>query len=425
MADFLRGRMPALVVIVGLITVLAWYPPLSSAAPPDPISSSATMDDVSAEVGRRIPSFAGFYVDESTRTVHVLTTSGSSTDASRARDEWASLMGSAAPADMQAARVVVHRVKYRFTTLKAWMDQATSDLFTLNDDVVYVDAQEKDNRLEVAVATTAAESVVKQWAEKTAIPDDALSTRIVPRGEVISLQSYNRPIVGGLRIRNENAGICTMTVNARWSGIQGVLTASHCTKTEGFDIGDFFQPSSPDRIAYEQQEPPPFVGGKCPSGDICKWADVLFAAKYSATSYAQGAVAITPENSVSYNGDNFLIRAETVPAVLQGVAKVGSTTGRTIGTVTNACANFRDNDPNSINYQTLFLCQGIASFLTRGGDSGAPVVRSEIVGGGPHDVAFKGLAWYKISDTSAVFSNPVGIQNAFGGEVYTCVSFVC
>lgn len=92
--------------------------------------------------------------------------------------------------------------------------------------------------------------------------------------------------------------------------------------------------------------------------------------------------------------DRYSIVSDITPFVNDPVTKVGRTTGRTSGTVTNTCTTY-----NVANSDVTMLCQAKGDYVSQGGDSGAAVFTI----GSSGNVDLRGLHW----GSGGVFS-PVG-----------------
>ena len=202
------------------------------------------------------------------------------------------------------------------------------------------------------------------------------------------------------------------------------MTNSHCTNTQGGVEGtQYGQPdlSLLNKIGVESVDPLYFTGGVCPAGRRCRYSDTAFAKYNSGVNFTRGMVAAAPLNSYAWNGtDKFRITAETSPLIGQSVAKIGRTSGKTIGTVTHQCVNY-----GVLGTNVNLLCQSQAGANIQPGDSGSPVIRSE-TSGAPTDVSLKGIAWG--GDGSAFAFSSIGgiIRSDEMGQLTTCAAgFSC
>jgi hypothetical protein len=107
--------------------------------------------------------------------------------------------------------------------------------------------------------------------------------------------------------------------------------------------------------------------------------------------------------------DVFNITSEGNAVVGQSVTKVGRTTGRTVGTVSQTCVN------TNVSGSTITqLCQTFANYGNGGGDSGSPVFRITTL----PSVILSGINWGG-NGTISVFSPITQIQQELGA-LNTC-----
>ena len=123
-------------------------------------------------------------------------------------------------------------------------------------------------------------------------------------------------------------------------------------------------------------------------------------------------------DSYLWNGtDVYRVTSEEAPLVGNPVNKVGRTTGRTKGSISETCVSIPVADTD-----ITLLCQSRASYLSNSGDSGSPVFR---VTNSPstNDVALVEIHW----GGSGSFSPIGGIQRSSElGALQTCGSgFSC
>jgi hypothetical protein len=107
--------------------------------------------------------------------------------------------------------------------------------------------------------------------------------------------------------------------------------------------------------------------------------------------------------------DIFNITSEGSALVGQAVTKVGRTTGRTAGTVSQTCVNTNVSGSNITQ-----LCQTFANYGNAGGDSGSPVFRITTL----PSVVLVGINWGG-NGTISVFSPITQIQQELGA-LNTC-----
>lgn len=402
-------------------------------ASPQPPPDAAT-DELFAAVAQRVPAFGGAYVDEKAGELRIWTTRPERSVAESAQRAMAKLWDDQ---DLAALRPVVLRADYDFLTLSRWYRRMTGPVFGV-DGVVFTDIDEGRNRLAIGVEDPAQQRpMVEPKLREQGIPLEAV---VIEQAEPADpeppapidedergLHGLHRPVVGGLQISFFDGGrgfVCTLGFNAGRSGVRGFVTNSHCTDVEGRATGmEFFQNRSPFRIGVETVDPGFFTGGACPAGKRCRRSDSAFARYDDLIPATRGDIARAPFGSHLWNGiDLFRITSRGAPIQGQAVVKVGRTTGRSTGTVTNTCRHF------SFGGDRLLLCQAVAKYVSKGGDSGAPVFR---VTHSPQrdDVSLRGIHWGKFTNNKGkvrrVFSRIAGVRRDLDlGRVCTG-SFSC
>jgi hypothetical protein len=386
-----------------------------------PHAVDRTLDEQFAEVGTMVPGFAGTYVDEALGRLLVLSTRPSPSTARAAQRAILEVLGDRSLAGLQP---VALPARYSFARLKAWHDRVTVDVLGIPG-VVLTDVDEVRNRLRVGIAPHSGLGVlIASRVSALGIPAAAvLIEETKPYRFASSLRDKHRPVVGGLQISRPDGGLCTLGFNAGRAGVNGFITNSHCTTTQGgVESTNFWQPTKliTNKIGVETVDPLYRTGGSCPAGKRCRYSDAAFAKYDSGVNQTRGMVAMPALNSYAWNGtDKARVTRETTPLIGQSIAKVGRTTGKSIGTVTSQCVNI-----NQLGTNVLMLCQSVAGTGAQPGDSGSPIVRSE--GGAANDVSLKGILWG--GDGSTIAFSAIGniVRTDELGSVDTCASgFSC
>ena len=359
-----------------------------------------SLDDEYAQMAGRMPGFGGLYVDER-GTTHVYLQ-----DVTRA-------------GEMQGLgdRVVFQQGDYNFRDLQAWKDQVRSQLAAAG--AVFLDIDERRNRLVFGVEREAIDRFteeLRRFLSGTRVPPEAVIVEAAEPIEPLELLTDKiRPVPAGVQISN-GAGFCTLGINAVRLGVKGFITASHCTATRGVVEGTVFSQSTGgagNQIGVETFDPPFFTGGSCPSGRKCRRSDTAFAA-YDSTSLSAGAKIANP--LVWGLGFGTLLVNQFTPRLPVGgflfgsvasgsvIFKAGRTTGGTLGTVINTCA-----DTNVSGTTITMICQDRAGAGSAPGDSGSPVF---VQNGGTATLA--GILWggsngtYVYSSWIFIFSELTG-----------------
>jgi hypothetical protein len=245
--------------------------------------------------------------------------------------------------------------------------------------VVFTDADQTRDRLVVGVLDRGVEGLVRASLAVLGVASgsvDVVETEaIVP---LARLRDKVRPVVGGLQIRFSGY-LCSLGFNGFRAGVEGFVTASHCSDKQGEVEGtNYYQPLNqvPDEFIGTEIADPAFFrnNGKCPRGRKCRWSDANFSDGDDRVQFTLGAIAKTNNGSLEIAG-TFTITAEGSAKVGEQVNKVGRTTGWTQGTVTSTCVNTGVSGTNIV-----LLCQDFVENnvqIVAGGDSGSPVFRIE------------------------------------------------
>jgi hypothetical protein len=294
----------------------------------------------------------------------------------------------------------------------------------------------------VGVADDAAETRVRDFARAAGLPDSAVRIeRQKPFKLAWNLRDGIRPIKGGLQIENEDRAKCTMfgTVFHRGRQAKGLLTNSHCTRTQFADDGiEFFQAGgalfSGDFVAREVLDPGSFTQSTdpgCPSGAVCRRSDAAFAQFDTSTVGIVGRVARTANPCLSAvctlematnDPNSFLpVTGAGDGDVARGtrVSKVGRTTGWTVGPVTAVCADVSVGGLPAGATPIVMRCQTLVRAIADSGDSGSPVFTSQA---GFTNAHYVGILWGSAdgtgSDDDFVYSPLSGVEAELGAFDY-------
>lgn len=377
-------------------------------APTDPAPSLEPAGHQAVQVpdadllARTVPGFGGFYLDdEGVPTVYL-------TDVRRRGAAEAALAGYAAAHGFSTSQIRVVRGDYPYTELKGHFEQLAPVALAL-EGAVLADLDEARNRVVVGVENAQAAAQVRAASARLGLPGLAVVVEEVePIHFVATLRDAVRPVVGGLQI-NFAGSLCTLGFNALDDGVSSFITASHCTTTKGgVESTPYWQPLSTvaeSFIGTEVEDPAYFTGGSCPATRRCRYSDAARAAYADGVSVSLGQIAQTgkPRGSIAIAG-SYTITAEsaTDPAVGERVSKVGRTTGRTSGRVTNTCVMV-----NVAGQDITQLCQALVKAEVGAGDSGSPVFS------GSASVTLYGILWGgNFSGTSFAYSPLKNLERA-------------
>lgn len=410
------------------VLVLAASTAPSSGKPMPVRPAGATYDDLLAAV--EVPGFAGAWLDGGALVVSLVRPSDAA--ARTAQSELAFLLDRP---DLRTKPVVTQPARYSFRELKDWYDGVLGTVFGLPG-TVSSDIDERANVLRFGSATPGALGAL---LPDLGLPRDAVAV-VAAEAAVPQLRDRARPLKGGVQITNAQT-ICTLGFPATTAlGLQGFVTNSHCTRVRSqLDGTPFFQPSTAagNEVAVEAADPPVFAGGDCPliggSGVqlplVCRWSDTAFARLLDSANYEQGFVAAPALGSFDWDGAaTYRITAEAAAVVGDDIAKVGRTTGLTLGDVTHSCVNLSIHPLSQLEDQIrnelrrlMYLCQNIGNLDVQPGDSGSPVFTLSGT-----DATLVGIVWGKFTSGNAF--SPIGnVQRESElGPLAVCASgFTC
>ena len=389
------------------------------------------------KIADEVPEFGGYYVNENGDLV-VYVKEGGNTEMSRslAVDQLRELR---IPEflETELSSVVIKEADFHFEELAFWRELVFE--FVLGSDTFdYVSAiqvDESKNRIVIDIDEERYSeqnvNILKSFLfERLDIPADAVafnkSSPIVPLHEENynnlymnslsgTLSQHNRPLVGGLRIRNQEqtgsndgctAGFIADVFTKRW-----MITNSHCTVALFYnDEGYFYQPSNTfTTFGRVYKDPSPWV---CGFNQFCRNSDAAAIEIFDGQDYNIGQIARTEWlNNTGGSGSTTIDSSSPVFSIVEdgnfsiqgtNVEKVGRTTGWTGGNIVGTCIDTVMSPPN---YK--LICQHHADLHADGQDSGSPVFqRLDSI-----HVRLVGLLWGRQSGTNIIyFSRMSGIR---------------
>jgi hypothetical protein len=319
--------------------------------------------------------------------------------------------------------------------LDRWFGEASPAVMEL-DRAVYIDLDERANRLTIGVEDEATAARARGIARSRGIPEAAVEVVLTEPIELAAtLQDKVRPVAGGLQI-NFSIYACTLGFNATANvsggggggggggkgggngkgnsgttatptAVQDVyVTNSHCTdKQGGTEDTQHYQPLAPDLIGTEVADPT-YSGNLpgCPRGRKCRYSDSSLGAYAAGVNHDLRNIKQTAPGSLTITGD-YTITSEADPVFGEILNKTGRTTGRTQGNVVGTCVTTNVSGSNITQ-----LCQSFVAAGVGGGDSGSPVFA--LAGG--DNVTLKGILWGSSGETLFVFSPMSGIERELG-----------
>jgi hypothetical protein len=282
--------------------------------------------------------------------------------------------------------------------------------------VVFTDADETNDRLAVGVLDLDVEGLVRARLRVLGISSESVDVvETEPILRVATLRDKVRPVVGALQIRFSQF-LCSLGFIAWRDGVEGYVTASHCSDQQGEADGTlYYQPLSQvadDFIGTEIADPAFFRNADgCPRGRKCRYSDSNFSDGDDTVAFTLGRIARTtgPNSGSLEIAGEFAIRGQGPATVGETGNKVGRTTGWTQGIVTRTCVNTGVSASNIV-----LLCQDFVENtvqIVAGGDSGSPVFRINSNG----NVTLLGNLWGgNSSGTRFVYSPIANIERELG-----------
>lgn len=220
-----------------------------------PLAEVRIGEEVFARLAERIEDYGGHYFDDQ-GNMHVFLTGGSLEE--RERSELAAalekrhtraqnnvLMRSRL---LAAPEIRVERAEFTWTELVS-LRSLLNELVLGVKGVAFTDVAESRNRLVVAVTDNAAAERVAVVLRGSAIPTGAITTKLVAApmlaeacSNPVTINQWCRGVRGGLQIRNQSGGRCTVGFNAKDDqGRIGFVTVRTVPATkEMFNSHSFF-----------------------------------------------------------------------------------------------------------------------------------------------------------------------------------------
>ena len=371
-------------------------------------------DDLLLEVSVSIPDFGGMYLSKDNRILNVYVLAGKEDVLDT--EEVKRAIEAVLKADATSRRELrLVPAQYSMSQLYGWYQQMQDDIWGISG-VITTDLNEGRNRIEIGIENLEVVSDLQKSLTALAIPRKAVifREREQPNFATHTLQdgATGGFLEGGYQVARSGSGGCTLGFNAQRAGVDGFITAGHCTDNFG-EVDDtlFYQPSSavnPNAVGIEISDPPfnSSLSG-CPSGKECRYSDSAFIELKPTASANRGIIAkpIAMGTGTVNHVDEFRIVDDSI-VLSQGqtVHKVGKTTYWTSGTITQTCQKVYSSGK-------VLLCQHEMNSPIQGGDSGSPVF---VVTDSPNqdDVKLAGLIF--AGTTSGWFSPIAGIYHDLG-----------
>jgi hypothetical protein len=284
--------------------------------------------------------------------------------------------------------------------------------------VIAVSIDRENNRLDVAYNQDIDAQGVQALTARLAgsgVPMAAMSMRaaeLPKRSATVgaSLRSQPLPLAGGAQFNFGTTGgtfVCSVGVPARINGVQGFMTASHCSERV-YNLSARTRMTSPGGTFVGSETIDP-TGRSCSLPDTlgCREADALFVSGGPANAVDFGRIMYTNFGSLTVTGVLNVQGTLNYPSVGQTIYKTGRTTGLTRATVARVCVDTLVSDPDGT-YGALCSVEVATGSFIAGGDSGSSVWTYNGVG-----PIITGIVSYGSSNTGG-FSPWGGVVREFG-----------
>jgi hypothetical protein len=391
-----------------------------------PAADTMNPDEAEAAIADRVPGFAGWLHSEDGKTIARMTRSSGLFDIAEKQGlenqsgeaKWKSLnTPSATFAKSLGDSADVRKAQWDSRQLLDFKNKVF--LTATKKGVIAVSIDRDNNRLDVAynqdLDTKGLEALTARLAA-TGVPQAAMSMRaaeLPKRSATVgtSLRSQPLPLAGGAQFNFPTSGgtfVCTLGVPARINGVQGFMTASHCSESV-YSVSARTRMTSPGGtfIGAESIDPAP---RSCSLPDTlgCREADALFVSGGPGNAVDFGRIMYTNFGSLTVVGVLNVQGTLNYPSVGQTIYKTGRTTGLTRGTVARVCVDTLVSEPDGNTYGALCSVEVATGSFIAGGDSGSSVWTYN--GTGP---IITGIVSYGSSNTGG-FSPWGGVVKEFG-----------
>jgi len=388
-------------------------------------------------ISNQVPSFAGFFLDGQSLVVYVADSAQARAAESAVRRAVSDGGLRGADPQLAGASLIVRQARHSYRQLRQWRDQVMDVLLDLPD-AAWIDLDEAQNQIAIGLADGSGRGELERALAGLGVVGNAVRVEITGRSVPNeTLESRIRPVVGGIAQGVTFNGApqvypwCTYSFNARYNGVDVILTASHCSQSIYYldqTPTVFYQNyvATGNRIGGEWLDPPA-VGEGCviyPYGyrQHChRYSDAVMIAYDPGVASDRGFIARTTSRSLSWgqrgsttidpsNPRFGIVSVLAYPVQGQRVDKVGWKSGWTSGTVQHTCVNVVATDGywRDCTYQ--------ADYWSEGGDSGSPVFTWPGTGSG---VTLVGIHWGKGEHTD--FSPFGGLERDFVGLIIATV----
>jgi hypothetical protein len=383
-------------------------------------------DEAEAAIADRVPGFAGWVHTEDGKTIARMTRSSGlfeqaekqGAESQSGQAKWKSLnTPSATFAKSLGDNGDVRKAQWDSRQLLDFKNKVFS--MATAKGVIAVSIDRENNRLDVAYNQDLDAAGVQALTARMAgsgVPMAAMSMRaaeLPKRNATVgtSLRSQPLPLAGGAQFNfPTSAGtfVCTLGVPARINGVQGFMTASHCSESV-YNLSARTRMSSPGGtfVGAESIDP---AGRSCSLPDTlgCRESDALFVSGGPANAVDFGKIMYTNFGSLTVAGVLNVQGTLNYPSVGQTIYKTGRTTGLTRASVARVCVDTLVSEPDGNTYGALCSVEVATGSFIAGGDSGSSVWTYNGVG-----PIITGIVSYGSSNTGG-FSPWGGVVKEFG-----------
>jgi hypothetical protein len=390
-----------------------------------PAADTMNPDEAEAAIADRVPGFAGWVHTDDGKTVARMTRqSGLFDDAQKQGTEkqgdqakWKSLnTPSAVFAKSLGDAGEVRKAQWDSRQLLDFKNKVFS--MASAKGVIAVSIDRENNRLDVAYNQDIDAQQLQALTARLAgsgVPQAAMSMRaaeLPKRNATVgaSLRSQPLPLAGGAQFNFSTSGgsfVCSLGVPARINGVQGFMTASHCSDRV-YNLSARTRMTSPGGTFVGSETIDP-AGRSCALPDTlgCRESDALFVSGGPANAVDFGRIMYTNFGSLTVVGVLNVQGTLNYPSVGQTIYKTGRTTGLTRATVARVCVDALVSDPDGT-YGALCSVEVATGSFIAGGDSGSSVWTYNGVG-----PIITGIVSYGSSNTGG-FSPWGGVVREFG-----------
>ncbi len=332
-------------------------------------------DELEAQLADRVPGFAGWVHrdDGSTAMMMVRSTKAGATERTA---------GAAALTRAMDEKVVVKPALWDSRQLLTFKDKVFAMASTKG--VIATSIDREANRVEVTYNVELDAGAIEDLALKLVGAGVPRAAMVMKPGELpksiattgVSVRSQPLPLAAGAQFNfNTSAGgfVCSVGVPAVRSGVNGFVTASHCSDRV-YSVSASTTMTAPNGTFIGRETVDP-AGFSCSLPDTlgCREGDALFVSGAPANVMDFGRVLITNTGSLIVRGTIPVRGSQAYPTVGQTLYKTGRTTGTRSGRVARVCVNALVGDGAGATYGALCSVEINSGTFSQRGDSGSSI----------------------------------------------------